>query len=207
MSELAFHWHSAAHSDVGRVRKRNEDAVLDRGSRGSGFRLARHGASAEPAAVEEALADFFAAALSGDPLMGEYAVGEAAGGAALRSLSDGARCPDAVTGEAHDDARVLSGALWSARVVVERERRRLYDVAVLEAARARSAPDDASFEALAVRLLAALSSRVPEGASALEAALRARGADGPCAAPRALSPAQTLSGSGGPFVAPGTRFP
>jgi serine/threonine protein phosphatase PrpC len=34
MSELAFHWHSAAHSDVGRVRKLNEDAVLDRGTDG-----------------------------------------------------------------------------------------------------------------------------------------------------------------------------
>lgn len=67
----------------------------------------------------EGLADFFAAALSGDPLIAEYASGEIAGGVGTRSLESGARCPESITGDPHGDGQLTSsGALFRNRVVL-----------------------------------------------------------------------------------------
>ncbi len=79
-------------------------------------KLDSQGVSFAPAAANEALADYFAATISGDGRIGEYASQDSAGGeGSARSLDGDARCPDAIVGEAHADSVVLSQALWTAR--------------------------------------------------------------------------------------------
>lgn len=77
---------------------------LEGGWHGSESRRANH----ESALVHEGLADFVAAALTGDPVLGE-GLGERF---ATTSLRVEVRCPDGLTGSPHLDSLVISGALW-----------------------------------------------------------------------------------------------
>jgi hypothetical protein len=65
-------------------------------------------ANHESAVVHEGIADFAAAALTGDPILGE-GLGERFGTTSLRVE---VRCPDGLTGAPHQDSLVVSGALW-----------------------------------------------------------------------------------------------
>ncbi|HRE90413.1 MAG TPA: hypothetical protein PK095_14875, partial [Myxococcota bacterium] len=77
---------------------------LERGR--DGFESGR--ANHESALVHEGIADFVAAALTGDPILGE-GLGERFGTTSLRVE---VRCPDGLTGAPHQDSLVVSGALW-----------------------------------------------------------------------------------------------
>jgi hypothetical protein len=72
------------------------------------------GAHAEPGALNEGWADFFAASFTGDSVTGNYAMGVLA-----RDADNSARCPDALIGEVHHDSLPWSGALWAMRAVAE----------------------------------------------------------------------------------------
>lgn len=83
-------------------------AVLDRG-RVPQWAMAEEGANGESLALAEALADYFAAAITEDPLLGESVVGP--GGRDLRSEQE--RSFD--TGVAHEDGQRLARCLWRTR--------------------------------------------------------------------------------------------
>ena len=63
-------------------------------------------------AIGEGIADFVAAALSGDPVHGDYVA--AFGGGQGRDAANDLACPQALTGEIHFDSEPFAGALWAA---------------------------------------------------------------------------------------------
>lgn len=63
-----------------------------------------------PVALNEGLADYFPASMAGDPVLGAWALGDAA-----RDLSVSRRCPDDLVGEPHYDGRIWSSTLWDLR--------------------------------------------------------------------------------------------
>ncbi len=81
-------------------------------------------ANNESGALHEGLSDFISGAFGGDPFMGRY-VGPRIGGGGgtigvrtepfLRDLDNTLSCPEVLSGEVHDDARHVAGALWHAR--------------------------------------------------------------------------------------------
>jgi len=62
-------------------------------------------------AMHEAFSDYFACTITNEPLIGEYVIGSGY----LRNLDNNLRYPDDLTGEVHDDGRILAGALWDMR--------------------------------------------------------------------------------------------
>ncbi|MDX2014038.1 MAG: hypothetical protein SFW67_27825 [Myxococcaceae bacterium] len=72
-------------------------------------------ASTERAAVHEAVADFLAAVHRGGPMVGRASTPEPL---EARTLTEVRRCPEDWSGSAHDDAQVVSSALWALRGVV-----------------------------------------------------------------------------------------
>lgn len=75
-----------------------------------------YGLDDSPGALNEAFADYFAAALSGGPTIGGF-VGERLGldGGALRTLEHDLECPEYWVGQVHTDSQGFAGALWAAR--------------------------------------------------------------------------------------------
>jgi hypothetical protein len=69
------------------------------------------GATMQPGAANEGLADFLSSSVTGDPAVGEYAGGMGA----IRNLANARTCDDMLTNEVHEDSLPLSGALWEAR--------------------------------------------------------------------------------------------
>jgi hypothetical protein len=77
------------------------------------------GLNDDPGSMNEAFADYFAAALGGDPAIGEYAgrnLGDAGAEGAIRRLDNPLRCADDRWGEVHQDSQPFSAAAWGARV-------------------------------------------------------------------------------------------
>jgi hypothetical protein len=104
-----------------------------------------------PAALGEALADYFAAALTDDPNIGEHAARNLLPGlSAYRSLDGDARCPEHLSGEAHFDSEILSSGLWSVRSGLPEAERPALDRAVLDAMLASPSGDMAFEEWLAI---------------------------------------------------------
>jgi hypothetical protein len=66
------------------------------------------GIDTSPFGVEEALADIWAQTFSGDPVMNSYVVPS-------RSADNDLTCPEALMGEGHMEARILSGFGWDVR--------------------------------------------------------------------------------------------
>lgn len=118
-------------------------AMLDGVLHARGFRLRSYGASAEPEALGEALADYFAAAMSDEPTLGEWASGDAA--AAYRSLSTAAACPAAIDGRPHHESLLFSGALWATRASLDPPAREGFDAAVYRAVTRAPARSDIGF--------------------------------------------------------------
>ncbi len=84
-------------------------AVVDRLA-GESFGEERRRADAllfDSSAINEGVADFMAAAFTGDPLVAEYAF--PTGG---RGLDNDFACPRDVTGESHADGQIIGAALW-----------------------------------------------------------------------------------------------
>ncbi|MEC7524321.1 MAG: MYXO-CTERM sorting domain-containing protein [Myxococcota bacterium] len=81
------------------------------------------GLSYDPGAVNEGTADYFAATISGDPLMAEYFMGRAGSGeGALRRLDNDLVCPDDLVGESHFDGRIWAGFGWEVREQIGAEK-------------------------------------------------------------------------------------
>ena len=62
-------------------------------------------------AMEEALADVWAATLAGDPVLNAYVT-------ASRTVDNAATCPGSIFGEGHYDSRFVSGFLWDVREAI-----------------------------------------------------------------------------------------
>jgi len=135
------------------------------------------GLSSAPGAMNEGLADYFAAVLTGDPHMGEYAAGDLQLGTnGIRDLDGSDKCPDNLVGEVHSDSVFFSSALWSIRRTLHESDRPLFDQAVFDVL--LTAPSgDLGFDDFAELLLASVrSSELGEAGSKLaEEALEARG--------------------------------
>lgn len=176
-------------------------AVLDASLRPNGYRLEPQGLSSEPEALAEALADYFAAAMAGDPVIGEYAAREHPLGP--RSLDNEARCPSALTGSPHDDGLMFSGALWRVRQGLAAEQRQRFDQAVYHAARLPVRASTVGFQEFAELLSHGLAAD-PSARASLASELERRGLARGCHAVLEISPGETLRAPRGPFVAPGT---
>jgi hypothetical protein len=121
-------------------------------------------------AVNEGIADFVAAVMSGDPRHAEYITD--VGGSGGRDADNDYVCPDDLVGEPHYDSEIVSGALWSAyeEIGVELVRAILLSVALLE--------EDTTFEeASAVFVDVVRDELGPAAAAVLAAELAARGLD------------------------------
>ncbi len=74
------------------------------------------GINSEPGGLNEAWSDYFAAAFTNDPAVGEYAsIKGGFGEVALRNIDSNASCPHNVIGEIHNDSLIWSSALWEIR--------------------------------------------------------------------------------------------
>ncbi len=132
----------------------------------AGPHLDRYGADDEAGAMSEGLADYFAAALTNDPLIANFAgprlTATASGlGTALRDLDNTTSCPSLLTGEVHNDSQHFSAALWAARKLFPDNNFKTYDTAILDAL--QTSPASAGFtqmaEAFAVSVADAFPSR------------------------------------------------
>ncbi|HCH61686.1 MAG TPA: hypothetical protein DFR83_02700, partial [Deltaproteobacteria bacterium] len=95
-------------------------------------RTTEHGSSAEPGALNEGLADYFAAILTDDPEIATYS-GDALGRSYIRTLDGEARCPDSLMGQVHADSQPFSQALWSYRSTLEPTDQALLDRSIVDA--------------------------------------------------------------------------
>jgi hypothetical protein len=82
------------------------------GDRLLGTRIDEHGPDASPRAMNEAVADYFACSVMGDPIMAEFALVSLGAG---RDLTEFAECPAGYHGEEHIDGLMYSTALWEIR--------------------------------------------------------------------------------------------
>jgi MYXO-CTERM domain-containing protein len=89
------------------------------------------GATVEPGALNEGLADYLSATLTNDSMLGEYA-GGSFGLTAIRNLENDATCPKSLSGEVHHDSEMFSSALWAQRLALPAKDRVLLDVAVMD---------------------------------------------------------------------------
>jgi len=102
----------------------------------------KYGISVSPGGMNEGIADYFAAALTGDPDIGEYAILDAdPSGKAIRSLAAPDACPTAIGGEVHQDATLFSGSLWDVRSKLTNDIQRDFDLAVFGAMKAAPSGD------------------------------------------------------------------
>lgn len=170
-------------------------AMLDGSLHAHGFRRTAYGASIEPEALSEAIADYYAAVLTNDPNLGEWASGEPGASNAYRSLSDVVSCPAGINGFPHDEATMFSGALWSVRASLPENARSDFDREIYAAIARSPARADAGYSDIAVGLS-------PSSSAALAVELERR--DHGCAPIFELP----LRAKRGAFFAPGTAaFP
>ncbi len=94
-----------------------------------GVRRDAWGTTRSPVALNEGLADYFAAVLGNDATIGEYAAGESASGElGLRSIAGTYVCRP--TGEAHRDGIAIASALWEVRTSLHVKDARAFDHAI-----------------------------------------------------------------------------
>ncbi|MFH1221265.1 MAG: T9SS type A sorting domain-containing protein [Candidatus Eisenbacteria bacterium] len=79
---------------------------------GHGIADKQYSPLAPSGAMHEAFADYYACTITGEPYIGE---GIAGPGSYFRTIDNTLRYPDDLTGEVHDDGRILAGALWDLR--------------------------------------------------------------------------------------------
>jgi len=98
----------------------------------SHVRSSVHGASAEPGALNEGLADYFAAIRQDDPIIGAYS-GDGLGRPYIRTLDGDASCPHAIYGQVHADSQPFSQALWGFRTTLSADEQAILDRSVVDA--------------------------------------------------------------------------
>ena len=151
-------------------------AVVDKTIKLQAWHLDSRGAIDAPGAMNEALADYFSSAITGDPDVGEYASKDiSAGTSVIRTLANEDTCPTNVIGEVHYDSTLFSGALWSARASLPEADRTKFDGALYKAMRTNPGRGDLGYDDLTKLFLATLGTDLPAGATALTAAMTARG--------------------------------
>lgn len=94
------------------------------------------GSSPAPGAMNEALADYFSSALTGDGQVGEYAAKNTSygyGDKVIRDLDNDDTCPKNIAGEVHVDSTLFSGALWKVRQSLAEPDRNTFDEALVTA--------------------------------------------------------------------------
>lgn len=167
------------------------------------------GASFAPGAMNEALADYFSSAITGDGDVGEYIAQDPEfDGAAIRSLTDPDACPTAIVGDAHSDATLFSGALWDARVALPEGSRAKLDEAVFAAMNA-APTGDLSYDDMAELIIDQVTTIVGEEAALpLTEAFTKRGVLPKCT--RVLEVKDGVKTEGPPalyglWIAPGTQ--
>lgn len=74
----------------------------------------------ESGAIDEGQADYFAASLSEDPVVGEFVVNKM-GKPWLRNLTDSNRYPENITGNVHEDGKIWGCTLWDLRQALGRK--------------------------------------------------------------------------------------
>jgi MYXO-CTERM domain-containing protein len=150
-------------------------AVIDRTLKLGVWHLDARGAVDAPGAMNEALADYFSSAITGDPDVGEYASQDISQRSVIRTLANDDACPGSIIGEVHADSTLFSGALWAARASLPEGDRPAFDAALYKAMRLNPGRGDLGYDDLAKLFLATLGTDVPAGATALEAQLKTRG--------------------------------
>lgn len=91
--------------------------------------VAPWGLSVEGGSMGEATADFYAAAITNDPVVFEYSLEPKY----QRDLSQVHKCPADLTGEVHEDSKIFSSALWTARKAFPEAQRETFDKALMRA--------------------------------------------------------------------------
>jgi MYXO-CTERM domain-containing protein len=119
------------------------------------WHLDEQGASAAPGSMNEALADYFAAAITSDPSMGEYSAQET-GHTEIRHLENGNACPSHLAGEVHYDSEFFSAALWAVRKSRASDAEKFALDEAIFTAISTAASGDIGFEQLAELLVAAV---------------------------------------------------
>lgn len=95
-------------------------AVIGTG-RLNGRVLDTYGVDDAPRAMNEALADYFAATVADMAVVGEYGIGKLAPNL-VRDLSVKRRCPDNLVNEIHADGRIFGAAVWAIRTALGAEK-------------------------------------------------------------------------------------
>jgi MYXO-CTERM domain-containing protein len=112
--------------------------------------LDKYGVSVSNGGMNEGIADYFSAAIGGDPDIGEYAAKDfMASLPYIRSLANPDQCPTAIGGEVHQDATLFSGGLWDARVKLSQADAAKFDLAIYTAMKTLPPPSDLGYEELA----------------------------------------------------------
>lgn len=93
-----------------------------------GVTLDEYGPTNTPSGMNEGFADYFAASLADDPLMGAYALTNVSSIFSFgppqdlsRDLSVPKRCPDDLTTEFHADGEIVGSAMWAVRELLGAE--------------------------------------------------------------------------------------
>jgi MYXO-CTERM domain-containing protein len=183
-------------------------AVVDHSLKLGAWHVDARGAIDAPGAMNEGLADYFSSAITGDPDIGEYASKDISQNAGvLRTLANADACPTSIIGEVHFDSTLFSGALWSARTAVPAADRAAFDAALYKAMRTNPGRGDLGYDDLAKLFLATLGTDLPAGATALEAAMTARGVLPSCE--RIVEPksgsVKAVEPAAGGFASPGIQ--
>ena len=122
-----------------------------------------------PGAMNEGFADYFAATLNGDALIGNYALGFA-GEQYRRDLTEFRRCPDDLTSEIHADGKIIGSAMWSLREAIGKD---TTDTIVLAAL--QNLPGAVNFEVMGQLILSEAEDVSPEIADTVEEILTDHG--------------------------------
>jgi MYXO-CTERM domain-containing protein len=151
-------------------------AVVDATLKLGAWHIDARGAIDSPGAMNEGLADYFSSAITGDPDVGEYASKESLQSTGvIRTLANQDACPGSIIGEVHFDSTLFSGALWQARSALPVADRTKFDAAIYKSMRTNPGRGDLGYDDLAKLFLATLTTDLPEGATALDTAMKSRG--------------------------------
>jgi hypothetical protein len=185
-------------------------AVVDNSLKLEAWSMDANGATAAPGSMNEGLADYFAAAVTGDPDVGEYASKDfAANLTVIRTLANKDTCENAIVGEVHFDSTLFSGALWDARTKLPEADRVKLDAAVYKSMRTNAGRGKVSYTELANLFLATVGTDFPAAKPLLEEAFTARKVLPGCSRVRTFYgkaiEAPTGPSSPGAFAAPGKQ--
>jgi Zn-dependent metalloprotease len=141
------------------------------------WHLDSQGATMSPGALNEGLADFFAASISERAKMGTYAVKDSEFKSdCIRNLDNDAQCPKDMAGEVHADGLLLTGGLWKVRAALPDAAQQKKFSETVFTVMTTITDGDLGFEDLADAIVKALATNMDAATSkALEDEFTARG--------------------------------